>query len=263
MGRIKIIISPEYENNIALGSFAKELPSIFNKEGDTLYADRNRIKQFVVDESDSILKKVVVKRYKFPNIIQRIVYSFFRQSKAKRAFHNAIKLRGFGIDTPKEIAFLEEWKNGLFAYGYYLSGYNNAPAIRERMNREDFDAVMAEDFARFAAELHKKGILFHDLNSTNVLYHPQNDGHYRFSLIDINRMNFCLGNKEISKKDCFENLTRFTGKMDLFKFVIRCYVKERNWDMDVDINQGIAIKKKHDKHWKQRKAFLRKITLKK
>lgn len=246
-------------NHISLSGFIKRLPAIFDKNGVTLYADRNVIKQFVIDEADSILKNVIVKRYKFPNIIQRIAYSFFRHSKAKRAFYNAIKLRRLGIDTPQEIAFLEHWKNGLFAYGYYFSGYDNDPAIREQLNPDNFNTVMAEDFARFAVELHEKGILFHDLNSTNVRYCLQDNGeYYRFSLIDINRMNFSPENKPVSKKDCFENLTRFTGKMDLFEFVIRCYAKKRNWDIEMSVNQAIAIKKKHDKRWMRKfRPFVR------
>ncbi len=63
-----------------------------------------------------------------------------------------------------------------------LTGQLNAP--------EEFNKVMAGDFARFVNRLHQKGIIDIDLNAGNVLYQPQADGHYTFSLIDINRMKF-------------------------------------------------------------------------
>jgi hypothetical protein len=261
MRRIKIVISPEYENNITVRKFAEKLPDIFGKEGIVLYSERNTIKSFILDESDEVLCNVVVKRYKWPNFIQQIVYSFFRPNKAKRAFYNAEKLRRNNVDTPREIAYIEQWEGGLFKYGFFLSGYNDAPCICKKLiEQEDFDRVMAKDFADFAIDLHKAGILDNDLNSTNVLYHPKGN-HYRFSLIDINRMKFLSEGKSISRIDCLENLTRFTGRMDLFEYVVRCYAEKRNWDIETSVKEAIQIKEKHDRQWKRRKVFLRKLTL--
>jgi Mn2+-dependent serine/threonine protein kinase len=263
MNKIKIVISPEYEANPLVKSFINELPTIFENSGEILYAERNLIKKYEVDKSDNILNEVVVKRYKRPNSIQKIIYSFFRSSKAERAFHNATELRKRGISTPREIAYIEITKNGLFEYGYYISGSDTAPPIRERLiEQEEFDHNMAEDFARFAATLHEKGILHGDLNSTNVLYHHGKNG-YSFSVIDINRMKFFDTSVSIPKKECFDNLTRFTGRMDLYEFVLDIYIKERNWDTEIDLKEAINIKTLHDEQWRRRKSFLRKLSLKK
>lgn len=78
---------------------------------------------------------------------------------------------------------------------------------------------MASDFARFVNRLHQKGIVDLDLNSSNIFYQIQDDGHYRFSPIDINRMKFYKGYPPL--KICVENLMSFTGRIDLFEFVIR------------------------------------------
>ncbi|MDU1906473.1 MAG: lipopolysaccharide kinase InaA family protein [Dysgonomonas sp.] len=263
MSKIKTVISPEYEANPLVKSFITELPTIFENSGEILYAERNLIKKYELDKSDNILNEVVVKRYKRPNSIQKIIYGFFRSSKAERAFHNATELRKRGISTPREIAYIEITKNGLFEYGYYISGSDNAPPIRERLiELEDFDRTMAKDFAKFAAILHKKGILHGDLNSTNVLYHSEKN-EYTFSVIDINRMKFFDEGTIIPKEECFDNLTRFTGRMDLYEFVLNSYIKERNWDIEADLKEAINIKKLHDEQWKRRKSFLRKLSLKK
>lgn len=260
----KVSISPKYKDNESVKRFIETLFTIFPKEGKILYNKRNTIKSFELDSNDSVLKEVVVKRYKKPNLIQKISYSFFRGSKAKRAFNNAIELRKRGIDTPQEIAYVEEWKSGFFKYGYYISGSDNAPPIREHLiEPENFDQVMAYDFAVFAANLHKKGILHHDLNSTNVLYHHSDNEHYTFSVIDINRMDFFYNGEVPEKEVCFDNLTRFTGRMDLFEFVLCRYIEARGWDINSSLQEAICIKNKHDEQWRKRKAFLRKFKFKK
>ncbi len=260
---MKIVINPKYKNNPVVQRFIEHLPDRFEKEGILLFSERNTVKSFVVDESDAFLQNVVVKNYKFPNFIQRIGYSFFRSGKAARAFCNAKELRERGIDTPQEIAYIEQWRNGLFAYSYFISGYDGASPIREKlMESEVFDSVMAEDFAFFAVKLHEAGILNHDLNSTNVLYHPQGE-RYRFSLIDINRIDFCPIGKNISRYRCLDNLKQFTGRMDVFEYVIRCYAMKRSWNEESTTVEAIKIKTQYDKQRKRRKTFFRKFKSKK
>ncbi|MDR0845505.1 MAG: lipopolysaccharide kinase InaA family protein, partial [Tannerella sp.] len=242
MGKLKITIASEYQKNKALQQFVEALPLVFEKEGALVYDKRNVIKCFSPDASGDILSNVIVKQYKRPNLIQRIVYSFFRRSKAERSFRNAAELRNRGIDTPREIAFLEQWSGGLFNYGYYVSDADYAPPIYDRLTAPpEFDRTMASDFAAFAVELHVKGILHHDLNSTNVLYHNCGD-HFHFSVIDINRMRIFPAGKQPSRKDCLENLTRFTGQMDLFEYVLRCYAGKRGWDIESTVRNGRAAK---------------------
>lgn len=257
---MKIKINPAYKNNRAVCEFIQHLPETFEREGVFLYAGRNVIKSFILNDPDPVLQQLVVKRYKHPNPVQRIVYSFFRDTKAARAFRNATELYRRGIATPLEIAYVEQQKGGLFEYGYYISSYDGAPPISVRLTETaEFDRIMAANFAAFAAELHEKGILHHDLNSTNVLYHPEN-GHYRFSVIDINRMNFKAEGSCPSPAECLENLTRFTGKMDLFEYVARCYAESRKWPVETTVKKALAVKIRHDRKWGRRKAFLRKFS---
>lgn len=261
--KAKITINPDYQTNDNLRDFLSNITDRFANEGKTLYDKRNVIKSFIVDESDNILNDVIVKKYKSPNIVQRIGYSFFRPGKAKRAFRNATILRERSIDTPLELAYIEHWKSGLIDDTYFISASDYAPPIQEKLNDlEDFDQVLAKDFAEFAAELHLKGILHHDLNQTNVQYHLLDNGYYAFSVIDINRMKVYPIGEEINIKDCFDNLTRFTRRMDLFEFVAKHYIEKRDWDSNL-LEKAIRSKIKFDENRHRKKAFLAKFKSKK
>ncbi|MBD9300354.1 MAG: hypothetical protein EGS41_10505 [Prevotella sp.] len=113
---------------------------------------------------------------------------------------------------------------------------------------------MAEDYAHFVARLHQKGVIDIDLNSGNVFYRLQDDGHYTFSLIDINRMIFYADTEYPPLAECMENLTRFTGRMDVFEYVAREYVKARGMDEGM-VQRFVETKKTHDRNWKRRKAI--------
>lgn len=250
-------LNSTYNDNICIRNFIENLPEQFEKEGEVIYDKRNTIKSFMIDG-----KRIIVKKFRLPSLPQRIAYSFFRKSKAERAFRNGMILQERGISTPCSIAYLEKWENGLFKYGYYATEYDDALPICDRLNvKEDFDHTLADAFAAFAAELHQKGILHHDLNSTNVLYQQTEDS-FTFSLIDINRMNFRPVGKYPPLKQCMENLTRFTGRMEVYEYVLRQYALCRGWNADSFIHKALDIKKRHDKQRRRRKAFFKHLKRK-
>ena len=90
---MQIVISPKYQVSY---DFVLQIPIIFNVEGETVYQGRNTIKRFKTSNGEWI-----VKRYKKPNIIQRIAYTFFKKSKAERAYLYAQKLQSKNICTPE------------------------------------------------------------------------------------------------------------------------------------------------------------------
>lgn len=239
MSKLKFDINPKY-NNAAFADFVAQLPQIFEAGGETVYNKRNVIK--VLDFNG---EKLVVKRFKRLGLLKGLMYSFLRSSKAKRAYVNALELQKRGIDTPEALAFAEEWQCGRLVYGYYISKADFAAPIEERINCDDFDVQLAADFGAFIAHLHQKGILHHDLNSTNVLYHPQPDGSFAFSLIDINRMDFSAEGKMPSATNRYENMTRFSGRKLTFRAVAEAYVRAMggNEQMLADI---LEVKRRHD-----------------
>lgn len=53
-------------------------------------------------------------------------------------------------------------------------------------------------------------------------------------------------------KECVENLTRFTGRMDVFELVAREYVKVRGLE-ESQVQNFMDGKAEHDWRWKKRK----------
>ena len=60
-----------------------------------IYKGRNELKEFDVEG-----KKLIVKSYQLPHLLNRIIYNFFRASKAKRSYSYALMLRKLGIGSP-------------------------------------------------------------------------------------------------------------------------------------------------------------------
>lgn len=252
MANYQYTINNKYGHEDALREFMQILPSIFEKEGTLLFKSRNTVKKFVLSDG----MEVVVKKYKTPIFIQRVVYTYFRKSKAERAYLNAAELMRRGIDTPLNLAWAFESHNKLFHTGYFVSDVNDSPAIENELCiGETFNKAMAEDFAQFVALLHSKGIIHKDLNCTNVIYRPESEGNYEFSLIDNNRMKFYKEGKEPSEKECMENLTLFTRDLEVLHLVALYYTISRGWEREM-VDKILKVKVNHDKNRKRRKKIV-------
>lgn len=250
---MKIKINTKYGH---LSHFIERMPDLFEQEGKVIFQGRNVIKSFVAHTSEGDIT-LIVKRYKCPNFFQKIGYSFFRSTKASRAYENALELRRRGFATPEPYGYVETRVKGLINYCYFISDVDYSHPISEQLNDQSaFNQVMAKDYACFVARLHQKGILDIDLNSGNVLYQLQSDGHYAFSLIDINRMKFYADGKFPPFSECIENLTRFTGRMDVFEYVAREYIKARGMEVKSTLEKMMYTKVKHDRKWEKKKNFL-------
>ena len=97
----KIILNPQYKS---LYTFIETLPQNFNAGGEIVQDRRNTIKKFKVNGLE-----INVKRYRVPIFINRIAYTFFRKSKACRAYNNAFEVIKRGFETPESIAYIEEF----------------------------------------------------------------------------------------------------------------------------------------------------------
>jgi len=149
---------------------------------------------------------VVVKRFAVPNWFQRIIYTLFRKSKAARSYGNALILRTMGIDTPEPIAYIEQYRFGLFHTGYYIARFSNNPTLSHISTLSDSQqSLVAVDLAEFTAKMHTLGIAFYDYNSQNILY-TKCDDKYHFEIVDINRMHFKY--KPLSIKDSIKTIYR-------------------------------------------------------
>ena len=250
-------INPAFSTHAGLHNFLEALPAVFADEGTILWNKRNKIKAYTIppeDDADA-QTRIVVKRFRHLNFIQQIIYTF-RRHKALRAFLNGMELCNRGIDTPEPIACVEVKKGLWLKDSFYLCGETNLSSIEGQTDRPDWNRDLASAFAQYAATLHGKGVLHNDLNDTNVLYRLSHDGSYHFSVIDINRMKFFPSGSSIPLKECIENLTRFTGRLDLFEYVIRQYAKARHLEEGEFTLRAIAQKEHHDRCWRRRKRLL-------
>lgn len=218
---MKIVINPKEKQ---FETFIQSVPEVFEKEGKTIYKERNEIKVFEV--SGMLIN---VKKYKVPHLINRIAYSFFRRSKAERAYLYALKLREAGIETPEPIAYILIKKDGLLHASYYIS------------KQVDYDHTMYEfgqggiagrehiikAFAAFTVGLHRQGVCHKDYSPGNILFKEQN-GKVDFCVVDINRMQF----GEVSVKKGCANFARLWGQKDFFLLLAKEYAYIRDIEPD-------------------------------
>lgn len=228
---MKITVNPGMAH---LRQFVRRLPELFPVSGEVLHDGRNQIRAFDIEG-----KRLVVKRYKRPNAINTFIYSFFRKSKARRAYEHALRLREQGIDTPEPVAWSEYRRNGLITETYFVSrrsDYTSLTAATERFPTSDSLPVL-EAFARFTVRLHEKGICHEDFNQTNILWqYDEATGCCRFQLIDINRMKFHA--RPLRPDECMINLRRLNCPAVAFLYILDRYAEARRWDMDDTLLRG-------------------------
>jgi serine/threonine protein kinase len=211
---MKIVINPKYQY---MKDFLSEIPNFFEREGVVIYDQRNLLKVFTIGNID-----VVVKRFRIPILLNRIVYTFLRSSKAVRSFKYASILLERGIETPDPIAFIEEKSVGLLRFSYYICVYEkDSVHIRKQMLGEGIDDNFIEGLAAFIAKLHDKGVLFLDLSPGNILYRKEGNNQH-FLLVDINRLRF---REVVTIKNRYRNVVRISGSPVIVTSLAKEYAK--------------------------------------
>tara|TARA_R110002096_G_scaffold106741_5_gene234477 strand:- start:4815 stop:5579 length:765 start_codon:yes stop_codon:yes gene_type:complete len=160
------------------------------REFDTIkggFGKRNFIKNITIEDIN-----LNIKSFKIPNLVNKIVYRFFRKSKARRSYEYGNKLLKLGINTPKPFAYIEYCSWFTFLNSYYISEqYNNDFTYRELIyNLENPNSEeILRAFTRFTFKLHENGINFLDHSPGNTLIKKVGNN-YEFYLVDLNRMKF-------------------------------------------------------------------------
>ncbi|MGI6224529.1 MAG: lipopolysaccharide kinase InaA family protein [Prevotella sp.] len=246
----ELLTAQEYEHYDAE---LRDIPRRFlQSKGEMLHNGRNQICRFTLSDG----KKIVVKRFKHPDFFHSFWYGFIAPNKARRSFDHATELRHRGIDTPHEIACIEERHGRWLREAYYVCEYTNEGYLTDFITEQsNFNHEAIESFARFVALLHEKGIIHKDLNNGNVTYRLS-DGHYHFGLIDLNRMTFYADGKLPSRRECLKNLTLFCDDTPLFRAFLSAYIAARHWSADT-FDEALKVKAAHDRHWRRKKAVKR------
>lgn len=240
---------------IELKRWSQELPQSFEEGGEVLHDARNTIKRFSLDGGS-----VVVKRYHRYGLPMRLIRTLGHSNKAQSAYDNARELLRMGFRTPKPLGVRVMKGLGGIVDSYYMCAETKNLPIKAALGCDDWDRDLAKAFGQYVARLHQHGVLHYDLNITNVLFEKVGDT-YQFELIDVNRMDFT--HSAIDVDDCLENLTLFTGRMDLFEYVVQHYAEARGWGWD-KVARAICIKQRHDRLWRLRKRLrhpLRKVAV--
>lgn len=181
--------------------------------------DRNTIKIITIEDGIDYN----IKAFRIPNVINQIVYKFFRKSKAERSFEYANKLIDLQIGTPKPIAYFEYTSLFLFKKSFYVSEQLNCDLTYRELikdfNYPDYDAILRA-FTRFTYGLHEKGIHFLDHSPGNTLI-KKNGNTYDFYLVDLNRMRFGPMDLEVR----IQNFSRLTKHKHMVEIMSDEYAK--------------------------------------
>ncbi|WP_308991242.1 lipopolysaccharide kinase InaA family protein [Mariniflexile litorale] len=201
-----------------------------------------------------------IKAFKIPNTVNKIVYNFFRKSKAQRSFEYANKLMALGVGTPKPIAYFEFKSLFFFNKSFYVSEQLDCDmtyrALTKDFNIPDYENILRA-FTRFTFSLHEKGIQFLDHSPGNTLI-KKNGNNYDFYLVDLNRMNF--GPLDFETR--IKNFARLTIHKSMVEVMSDEYAKCSEEDYNKIINlmwqETEAFQEKYHRKKRLKKKLLKK-----
>ena len=242
--KTNIIINPRYS---FLSQYIEQIPNKFESLTEILYKDRNVIK---ADQVANV--KLVIKSFHRNYLTNRIRYSFFHPSKAKRAYNNGLELIQRGFLTPDPIAFIERFKYGLLDESFFV-------CVRTEFTKLEFHFAtggeqLMKDLAGFTFNLHKSGIYHLDYSNGNILCKKEN-GQYQFSLIDNNRMKF----GKFSYRHRLENFRLLGLSHEHLVIVAREYARLEGRDKEEAVEHVIRSERKHSERRKLRKRLKKTI----
>jgi len=213
--------------------------SYFSKSENSIWNQRNKIKVISFQE-----KKMTIKLFKIPHIINKIIYTFFRDSKAKKSYRNSISIIEF---VPKPIGYAEFFKYGLLYDSYFISEQCHYDfTIREVLTRETYadKENILKQFAAFTYSLHEKGIEHLDYSPGNILIKKRGE-EYMFKIIDVNRMAF----RELSLENRLKNFSKLWAANEDLAYIVEQYARI----ISEDSKKCIKIAQKYSQNHKDRK----------
>lgn len=247
---MKTIISENFESS---REEILDLVEHFEEKGELLGpGKRNKIKLF---ELQGII--VNIKAFKTPNIVNRVVYRYFRKSKAQRSYTYAHKLLQKEIGTPRPIAFLEERSSMAFRKSYYISEHLTTDLtyrdLVENSNYPNHEEILRA-FTRFTYKLHERGVEFLDHSPGNTLIRL-NNGDYQFFLVDLNRMNF----KNLSLEARMKNFSRLTPRKEMVRVMASEYARLISQPEEVIFQKMWGYTREFQKEFQRKKVLKKKI----
>ena len=228
-------------------SFCKSIDTHFYAQKESIHKARNEIKKIRCNEHT-----LIIKSFKIPHIVNRIVYTYLRVSKAQKSYENALKLLSLNINTPEPVALIQELIPTLHKSFFISIAFEYDYTIREPLLDTNFKnrKQLFEAFARFTADLHKKGVLHQDYSPGNILIKEIEDS-FEFSIVDINRMSFQTVDFQLG---C-QNFSKLWADQDVLEIIADEYSKILEYDIEKTAKTIIDFDRKH----KDFKLFKKKI----
>ena len=208
---MKVVVVKPYKKHQII-----DLIDSFEEKGKTFWSKRNKIKVFKVGNEEWN-----VKSFKVPHVINKIVYRYFRKSKARRSFEHAQNLLKKKILTPNPIAYIEKFNLIGLGNSFYVSENLHYDFTFNKLfnkNYPDRENILNQ-FTEFTFELHEKGIHHFDHSRGNTLIIAKENNQYDFYLIDLNRMKF----EEMNYDMRIKNFDRLSLTNDMIAIISKKY----------------------------------------
>lgn len=219
---MKVVIADTYKT---LESELQRIITTYEETGKLIYdGSRNSLKKFSLPDQE-----IIVKAFRAPNLINRIVYRFFRKSKAERSFLYAKKLASLDIGTPKAVAYFEKFSFFFFKDSYYISEFLDSDlTYRELITHPNYPdrKEILQLFTAFTKNLHDNGVLFKDHSPGNTLIRKNGENSYAFYLVDLNRMEF----KDLTYRERIANFARLTPEKEMVRIMAYAYADLCDFD---------------------------------
>ena len=230
----------------------------FGSQGKTIYkGSRNELRTKTVNDIS-----VNIKRFQVPNWVNQFAYRWVRDSKAKRSFDFAATLLKIGVNTPKPIAYQENFSTLGILNSFYVSiQQDHDLTIRELTYQPDIPGreKILRDFTRFTHHFQDQGIFFIDHSPGNTLIKRMSDNEFEFFLVDLNRMKF----KTLNYKERVKNFARLSPDRDIYVIIADEYAKMINKDSHVVFDDMWAEVKLAREKMKKKQNLKKKMRLKK
>jgi len=216
----KVEISPAFSE---FDEFVYSIPEIFAESGTVLHKGRNEISCIRYMNTD-----FVIKSFKKPNLLNQLIYSFIRKSKARRSFEYAKRLLTNDIKTPEPVAFIEERRFLLFNRSFYISLLvPECVQFRELINNRDYPQrnEIITVVATFTASLHHKNVYHNDYSAGNILIRKSDAG-FHIYVTDLNRIRF----KKIDINAGCKNFERLDLEEKALELMAHIYAEKMNYN---------------------------------
>ncbi|MFQ6083030.1 MAG: lipopolysaccharide kinase InaA family protein [Candidatus Aminicenantia bacterium] len=216
-----------------------------------LLDSRNKIGSIKLKVENDKYKEIVIK--KFSSCGLNKIKSLFFPSKTAKSWRAANRLLELEIPTSFPVAFLEKRDLGFLKEGFFITEeLNDVQEIRHLFRSSNFSHRMKQlisSLANYIIVCHKRGVLHLDLSDGNLLV-SEEDGNFKFYLIDVNRIKFKRNIRLLSR---IKNLIRLGIPPAYQKFFLKKYLGQEKlpkfywWWYKINKNiywQNIQIKKK-------------------